>query len=310
MVTKDLQSVLASTGGSIFGYLTWYDCENAHITPKQLEQLFGKHGMTKNADGEFVDIPEDIKPKNAFQKACRKVLSEEGMTSDTRRLVVKLIVDGDAKIVYGVVDLPIDKVTDSIKPDFSDRVWLDKDKYTVHYDNGHQASKRIAALYNQFCGEYTTRDVSRMVVNTMNRLHVVSLRKSGTLYFIPVQHTKEMLALQGVINDIGQCNFQTLTLYSNDSNIATVEQSARTQINDKINAMKEDLAELMQSVKDGTIKGKTIENSWEVRMRRYKELKEKCNVIADALRIKADSLVGDLEDVGKAIKDELTAIAA
>ena len=44
MVTPDIQGALAS-GKETIGYLIWYDCRNARITPVDLRALFTKHGL-------------------------------------------------------------------------------------------------------------------------------------------------------------------------------------------------------------------------------------------------------------------------
>ena len=204
-----------------------------------------------------------------------------------------------------------DKIQEGIEPDFSDRVWFDKQNQTVHNDNKHPVSLKIGQIYNQYCGEYTTRDIARMVVGTLDRMKVVHMRRAGVLYFIPSRYTKDLEALQNVVNDIGSCNFQTLALYSGDgTNQKSVTENAKSQISDKIKNMKDDLAELKQSIDDGTIKGQTASNSIDVRYERYKELKEKCLVLADSLKIKAEILLGDLDEVGRSIKEDMLSAAA
>jgi len=294
----NIQAALASASHTI-GFLTRYDCRNASVTPSMLKTLFKKHGL----DDKY--FPDDIKEKNAFQKACRRAMAESGKTSDTRRSIVKLIVDGLDKIVYGVVDLDINESQESIEPDFSDKVWLDKDALTVNFDNGHPTSKLIRDIFNQLCGEYTTRDISRMIVKSLDQMASIPLRDAGVIYFIPVGYEKDLHALQAVVNDVGQCNMRVYALADGDGNASEIQTVAKNQINDKIAAMKADIAELKESIQSNTIKGKTIENSIEVRKLRFKELRERCQILADALRIKADSLTGELDEVSKLIKKDL-----
>lgn len=297
-MVPNLEEALAGSG-DIIGHLMWFDCENAHITPGQLKNLFNKYGLNEDY------LPEDIKFKNAFQKACRQVMTKTGQSSDTRKSVTKLIIDGMDKIVYGIVDLDVDQDKESINPDFSDRVWLDKGSCAVQWDHGHPASKMVKKIYDQLCGEYTSKDISRMVVRSMNKLAGISLRKAGVVYFVPVSHVNDLQALKSVVNSIGQCNMQTFAVGAGKGNKETVTEAAKNHINDKIQVMKNDIAELKQSIQDGTIKGKVMENSIDVRLRRYRELKEKCGILADALRVKSESLEGELESVGKLIKMDL-----
>ena len=297
-MTSELKNAL-SAGDSVIGFLTWYDCRNASITPTNLKALFDKHGLDEK------HFPDNIKPKHAFQKACRQAMVKESSSSDTRRSIVKLIVDGLNKIVYGIVDLDVDEQKEDIDPQFSDRVWLDKDNLSVGFDKGHPTAKRVKEIYDRLCGEYTTRDISRMIVRSVDRLCSISLRDGGVIYYVPVAFEKDLQALQNVVNDIGECNMRVYAIGSGGANTANIQDAAKSQIGDKVKQMKADIAELKQSITGNVIKGKTIQNSIEVRLRRFKELKERCQITADALKIKAELLEGDLSEVGELIKNEL-----
>ncbi|MGW8178771.1 MAG: DUF6744 family protein, partial [bacterium] len=289
-MTNDIQSALAS-GSRKIGFLTWYDCRNASVTPTKLKALFDKHSLDES------HFPDSIKPQNAFQKACRKAMAETSTSSDTRRSITKLIVDGLDKIIYGVVDLNVHEKAESIDPDFSDKVWLDKNTLSVGFDKGHDLSRNVKKIFDQLCGEYTTRDISRMIVKSLDHMASVSLRDAGVIYFVPVGFEKSLLALQGVVNDVGECNMRVFALGSSDGNSAGIEKAARSQIADKIEGMKEDIADLKESIESGTVKGKTVDNSIEVRRKRFNDLKMRCQVLADALKIKADTLEGNLSEV-------------
>lgn len=294
----NIKNALAS-GEYKIGSLIWYDCRNASITPQQLKTLFSKH----NLNTRF--FPQSIRPKNAFQKACRKAMAESGQSSDTRRSITKLIIDGSEKLVYGVVDLDVNESAQEIQPDFSDRVWFDKGSMSVGFDHGHETSRKIQQHFNTLCGEYTTRDISRMVTKTLEKLCSVSLRDAGVIYFVPVAFEDDLQALQAVVNDVGQCNMRVFALASNDGNVGGIKEAARSQINDKIDKLKKDIAHLKSSMEVGSIKGASLTNSIDVRMKRFTELKEQCSILADALHVKADSLLGDLDKVGDLIKNEL-----
>lgn len=303
MIKSEITDALSS-GNRIIGYLTWYDCRNTSISPVNLKALFNKHGLD---DSYF---PEDIKPKAAFQRACRKAITHTGTASDNRRSVVKLIVDGMNKIVYGVVDLDVNLGTEAIDPDFNDRVWLDKDNLSVSYDHGHPTSKEISKIYTQLCGEYDTRCISRMIVKSVERMCSVSLRDAGVIYFVPTAFDKDLHALQNVVNEVGQCNMRVYAIGDNNGNVSNIGNAAKSQINDRIKQMKDEIADLKSSIDSGTLKGKNIANSVEVRIRRFKELKDKCGILADALKMKAESLEGDLDEVAALIKNELIEFAA
>ena len=294
----DIKNAL-SAGKNKIGSLTWYDCRNAHITPAQLAQLFSKF----NLDEKY--MPDTIKPKHAFQKACRQAMKDDSPTSDTRRSITRIIVDGSEKIIYGVVDLDVNQTTESINPDFSDSVWLNKQALTVEYEHGHRTSLRVKKIYDQLCGEYTTRDISRMIVKSVEKMAAVSLRDGGVVYFIPNAYDSDLQALQSVVNSLGQCNMRLFTIGSDDNNSDGIVKEAKSQINNKIKAMMEDIGSLKESIENKTIQGKTIENSIKVRLSRFRELKDKCSVLADALKIKAETLEGELDKVGKLIKTDL-----
>lgn len=302
-MTNDIQTALAS-GSRKIGFLTWYDCRNASVTPTMLKALFDKHSLDES------HFPDTIKPKNAFQKACRKAMVETSTSSDTRRSITKLIVDGLDKIIYGVVDLNVHEKAESIDPDFSDKVWLDKNTLSVGFDKGHNLSLHVKQIYDQLCGEYTTRDISRMIVKSLDRMASVSLRDAGVIYFVPAGFEKSLLALQGVVNDVGECNMRVYALGSGDGNSTGIEKAAKSQITDKIDAMKGDITDLKESIESGTVKGKTVDNSIEVRRKRFNELKMRCRVLADALKIKADVLEGNLSEVEDLINKELEAFVS
>lgn len=303
MAPENVKKAMAS-GSNIIGHLVWYDCENANITPSHLKRLFDKHGLDQD---RF--FPDRIKPKNAFQKACRKAMVDSSTTSDTRRSIVKLITDASEKLIYGVVDLDVDENDKSIDPSFSDRVWFNKGSLDVEFDKGHTTSKNIKRIYDQLIGEYTTRDISRMIVRGMDKMCSVSLRRAGVVYFVPARFEQDLQALQAVVNEIGDNHFQTFALGSDEGNAQGVHQAAKSQINGKIEAMKKDIAELKHSMESGTLKGKSAENSVAVRLRRFQELKERCEILADALHVKADTLTGNLAEVATMIKRELTEAA-
>lgn len=299
----NIKDALAS-GSHKLGCLTWYDSRDVNVTPTRLKMLFDKHGLDTR------HFPQDIKPKNAFQKSVRKAIADVSKSNDDRRCIAKLIVDGESKLVYGVVDLNVHELSESIDPDFSDKVWLDKNSFSVSYEHGHELSKKVKNLFDQLCGEYTTRDVSRMIVKTMDRLCSVPLRDAGVIYFVPVEFDKELRALQNVVNDLGNCNMRVYTIGTHDGNVEGIEKAAKSQIQDKISKLKDEIEDLKISISDGTVKGKTIENSVEVRRRKFNELKMRCLILSDTLRIKADSLEGDLGEIDKMIAQELETLIA
>ena len=312
-MVKEVSKALAS-GNNVIGFLVWYDCENAHVTPTSLNNLFVKHSMPQDSKGKFLDLPEAIKPKNAFQKACRLAMAKDDSSNTTRTTRTKLIVDGMGKIVYGVVDMDVNERSESIEPDFSDRVWMDKGNNTVQYDKGHPTSKKVKLIFDTLCGEYTTRDISRMIVDAMDRMAALSLRKAGVVYFVPVANEKQLIALQGVVNDIGQCNMQIFALGDDSvggkfANKSGVTAAAKSHVNSKIEEMKADIASLKDSMVEGTLKGQSAKNSIDVRMARFHELKSKCQILADALKMKAEDLEGDLNSVETLIHEELEAAA-
>jgi hypothetical protein len=294
MTSQSFKDAISS--GRKIGDLCWYDCENVHITPAELVNLFDQHGLNHKY------LPDTIKPKSAFQKACRQAMAKDS-SSDNRPSVVKMIVDEIDKIVYGVVDLDVQEQTESIDPEFSDSVWLNKDKLTVHYKKGHPMSLKIEKIFNRLCGEYITRDISRMIVRAMDKMHCVSLRDAGVVYFIPLTVSDELKSLQAVVNSIGNCNMRVFEI--GDGNAQSVVGEAKSQINNKIKAMQEDIHDLKLSIEEGGLKGKSAENSIAVRWQRYNDLKEKCMILSDALRVKADILMGDLQSVASLIKSEL-----
>jgi len=302
MVPTNLQEALAA-GDKVIGYLTWFDCENAKITPTDLKALFTQYGL----DDKY--LPQSIKPKNAFQKACRKAQTKNG-ASDDRRSVVKLIVDGMEKTIYGVVDLNVHQKQETISPDFSDKVWFEKSGWAVNYENGHPTCKAIKQLYTQLCGEYTTRDISRMIVRAVDKLCSVQLRKAGIVYFVPAQMTNTLQALQSVVNSIGSCDMKVFAIGNGHGNSLGVEKEARHQINDKIAAIKAEISDLRESIESGTLKGQSAENSLQVRVRRLRELKERCGILSDALKMKAEGLMEEIENVSGLVKKELLSVAA
>jgi hypothetical protein len=298
---SDIKDALSS--GNTIGYLTWYDCRSAHVTPTTLKTLFDKHKL------DIKHFPDNIKPKHAFQKACRQAQASTSQSSDTRRSVTKIIVDGMSKLVYGVVDLDVNEKIESINPSFSDRVWFDKDNLSVSYDKGHKVSKEIKLIYDKLCGEYTTRDIARMIVRAMDRMCAISLRDAGVIYFIPVAFDKDLHALQNVVNGIGQCNMRVYTIGDGNGNSSGIADAAKSQVQDRVKQMKEKISSIKLSIKEGKIKGKSLENSIEVKVRDFKELKNRCKILADALKIKAEDLEGELDEVSKLIKNELMEIA-
>ncbi|KKN03895.1 hypothetical protein LCGC14_1103260 [marine sediment metagenome] len=221
------------------------------------------------------------------------------------KLYIEFDLDGVNKLIYGVVDLDVNEKIESIEPVFSDRVWFDKDTLSVSYEKGHDVSREVKLIYDKLCGEYTTRDIARMIVRSMDRMYSISLRDAGVIYFVPVTFDKDLHALQGVVNDIGQCNMRVYTIGDGNSNSSGIVDAAKSQVADRVKQMKNKINNLKHSVKDGKIKGKSLDNSIEIRVRDFKDLKNKCQILADALKIKAENLEGELDEVGKLIKDEL-----
>ena len=297
IMTEQVKNALAT--GTKIGFLVWYDCRNASITPTRLKNLFD------NYDLDECYFPDNIKPKNAFQKACRKAMADTSSTSDTRRSISRLIADGIDKIIYGVVDLNVHESDESIDPNFSDKVWLNKDNLSVEFDNGHALSVNVKNIYNKLCGEYTTRDISRMIVKTLDQLASVSLRDAGVIYFVPAGCETQLFALRDVVNSVGDCNMRVFTLGSGDGNISGIETAAKSQIADKIETMKNDIENLRESIEDGSVKGKTIENSIIVRKQRLNSMKSRCRMLATALKIKAEDLEGNLSEVEDLLNKQL-----
>lgn len=299
----NLEKALSS--GRKIGSLVWYDCRDVSITPQDLKAKFQQYGLDE------AYLPDRIKPKNAFQKACRLSMAKSANTedgsvaSDNRRAICKLIVDGIDKLVYGIVDLNVNESTQVIDPDFSDRVWYDKNTYSVSYDNGHPLAKQIKAAYDHLCGEYITRDISRMIVRAVDKMCAVSLRDSGVVYFVPMAFDQHLQALQDVVNNLGTCDMRVYALGDADGNSHNIEKAARSQIGSKVQELKDQIADLKFSMDQGHIKGQSVSNGIEVRIRKFRELKERCQIFSDALRIKADTLTDELTEVQSMLKREL-----
>ena len=237
--------------GQEIGSFVWYDVEGCSIRYDDLVTVFDEEGL----DHKYLP-PSKIRPENALKKVKAKI---NGRRKSLNVIIEEIEVDKDF-VTYGVVDPALDTSHKEINFTHMVTIELDINNNALSVTNkiGNDDSVKIGNttikdlkvlivdMFNDFSGNLISRDITRMVVRALKKMYVVSLRRGGGSYYVPISYKDDLDALRRVFNRISQSRMEILTLTNKNGNVDTISNAAKSQDALKFNV--EDLLEEISNV--------------------------------------------------------------
>lgn len=229
-VQKVAEELTATYDSSLFlGRLCWYSVDDSVVISRdEFNQRI------KDAGIEFAALPP-VRPVDVFKRGCtdsqrkkyvptpqeqtdlmlpagcvlnhmfRRVGSEK---NQVWRVLVRETVDSHGKEL-GYEEIA-KLVFDLKNANFSTR-WVTNQVLPVEKEIIHDVSE----YYSEWATRATTYSIREFIRKNLEwHLHSVKVRPSGGVYFVQEQYSDTLIALEGVVNDIGAA-FHTLPLLDN-----------------------------------------------------------------------------------------------
>lgn len=263
-ISKELQSTYDSS--MFLGRLCWYSVDDSvNITRDDFNQKI------KDAGIEFAELPP-IRPVDVFKRGCtdsqrkkyvpdiqeridlmlpdgcylnhmfRRVGSEKGQVW---RVLVRETVDAQGKEL-GYEEVA--KLVYDLKNSSFQTRWVVGSPLPIEKDIIHA----VSSYYAEWAFRATTYSIREFIRKNLEwHLHSIKVRPSGGVYFVQEQYSDTLMALEGVINDVG-ATFHSLPLPDNSKQREMVRAAFEEESVSDINAMMEEMTQVLKGDKSIT----------------------------------------------------------
>lgn len=205
-----LQKMLAVEGGALkkdmlAGTITFSTVPDRPVSATKLLRLAQSEGLDTNR------IPREQSTTHAFQRAVRSVETRRRNGANTDAEVkVDEVADNPTECVYQVTRLLRDREDRVIEFPPGMRVVFAKDTETIsfdpfraeHYDAVKHLTNDIQHAYDEGANKVTGYKVRELLRGFMQDFHATPLRRTGSVYFVPIEAADTLEALARVLDKL------------------------------------------------------------------------------------------------------------
>ncbi len=314
---------------SILGYMTWWKlagievavpeaikaCEKVGIPKQHAPNIEARGGMTKALEalglraspqsGKRKQIDPTTTAKKGKKTKARAPVAVEPET----RLFYDRLVDNDERIVMSISERLVENHGGQPVARYVER-------QSVTYV---RADKRIECAtsfmrddiereYRKWIGTYRSDDIATIITNTLRAVQAVRIEDG--LYFLPRQSAEWASRLKALCRELGG-KLRSLPISDvQDAEAVTEDEGdirdlTGTALKDELAALITDLDGVRRNLADGV---EVRESTFESRLERFEELREKARLYSDLLAIETREIEDKLdilsEGVSKMISGE------
>ena len=274
---------LPKPSAPILGHICWWRLKNVSISRKALEDLFNLHGLDKRF------LPPVVSGKKAFTRALKEIQKSK---------LVRKIKESEQEIIYGVVSEHVKPDELDIDYEVMDVIILDKVNELIRLKLHRLDYDWFKNNFSYFKSIHTADDIRSMIVNVLDALNAVLVRKHGGVYFVPKTSTDGLDKLANVINSIGSSEFYSLGIVDVEKTKKTAISLFKAEMEEELEKQGEKLAELVAKEK---VRVSTLKHALDD----YKKAKEKISMFTRILEFQAEDMKNKIEKMEAKVKEKL-----
>lgn len=277
------------------GDFVWWSLSRVQYPWADLQDQFRQNGLQENW------LPQEPNPKSAYLGAVRCV-KERGLGDEIgSKVLVRKILENSEKIIHGVVLETPDERAETLSYATENKITFFKDPSTrliMEAEIHDRIFQKIQSEYAWRCYCVDAVDVSRMLVNIIESLSGVTVRKKGGVYFVPRMYASIVQNLISIVSTMGNsCVFAVP--------VVDAESVRKTMFRVFKDEMISDLHEAKQELHEAMAAGKKIDLN--VRLERYKTARDKAKMYEDLLKITAEDVHGLISAMEQDVRAALMA---
>jgi hypothetical protein len=315
---------------AILGYMTWWKlagievavpeaikaCEKVGIPKQHAPNIEARGGMTKALEALGLRASpqsgkrKQIDPTTTAAKKGKKAKTQAQLAVEPEtRLFYDRLVDNDERIVMSISERLVENHAGQPVARYVER-------QSVTYV---RADKRIECAtsfmrddiereYRKWIGTYRSDDIATIITNTLRAVQAVRIEDG--LYFLPRQSAEWASRLKALCRELGG-KLRSLPISDvQDAEAVTEDEGdirdlTGTALKDELAALITDLDGVRRNLADGV---EVRESTFESRLERFEELREKARLYSDLLAIETREIEDKLdilsEGVSKMISGE------
>jgi hypothetical protein len=268
-------------GFPILGWLVNWSSRNLSIPRADLIKAL-------NAARIPGEIAREVLPKNAAIRAVRE--AAKGKDTFHRK-----VADQEDRTSLVIAETEVDG---NLDPKFSmaTKTIFDKSSRSIKVEG--KQKDHIEQLFEQKKQVYSSDQFRSIILRYVKSYcSGITYLETGNIYFVPVFRKQELEKLQMLFKSIGSGAYLVCKEEINTKKVRSVMWDITVnEVEHKVRKMREDLEELPPEAK---------EQSLELRLRKYDELKTKVEMFESVLQGKADKLKSELGKLTKAVKERV-----
>ena len=155
-------------GMPILGHLVWWDCEGVEISAERFKELWTAASLP-------LGLCMEVRNRSALLKAIKEL--EKGK-------LIRRIIDDESQLVYIIVREDVDREKRDV--DFAKENSIIFDKYTKELTFRVKGSipDQIRKSFQKYEGQYTSREVRKVMTRTIKHYGGITVRRAGGMYFV------------------------------------------------------------------------------------------------------------------------------
>lgn len=307
----------AEQGAKVLGYLVWWDAEGAEVRMADAVKAVESVGLPKTvcpgieARGGLRKALEALglraspqsgkRAEKGGKKGGKKKDEEDDADEPEARLFYDRLVDDSERIVMAIQERVVEDA-DGRHP-----VARYVERQTITY---RRSSKTIACSssfmrddiatnFEKYCETYRANEVRTIVQNVLDN-HAQSVRVRDGLYFVPGQLVEWVEKLRDLASRLPRVKVTKVSILD----VAGGEREdmrdlAGAAIKGELSALAADLERLQAAQADGTV-GR--DSTYEARLARFSELREKARVYQDLLAIETTDIESGLAELTEKVE--------
>lgn len=210
-VPKNMIAV-SKDGDHVMGFYAMFTVPDRFVSASKLNRAWASEGLPMGL------VPTNRKAVDTFKNACRSVETRRHGAGRTVEVKVDQVTETYDDCVYQVTHMVRDKTQRQIDHPKALKVTFDKHAQTIAYEmlsskyasQLHEIQEAITANYDANTSKVPGSKVRAAIRGLMDHLHATNVRrKSGGVYFVPVQGRDDLDGLTRVLD----------FLYSDDAEV-------------------------------------------------------------------------------------------
>lgn len=287
---KETVATQNAAGSPILGYLFFYYLPQCLVHRENLRKTLKSVGL-----GEKY-MPPEIRPVDAFRRATRHVEKKNFPAQEEGVFFNYLVRDAGHDrhtVVRRIVREKVDSRGKRLEYNPEEAVLtLDRDSGEMIFQTkpgsvAESMCREAQERYEAYCNEHDDRAIRNMIYNLMVGMNPLTVKHSGSVYFIPQTHQETLQKLVNFINFIKPPESEGTTFELIDK--TEVRDIVREKLRQQIKAAMNNLAEVLKSEeRDKSVVNLALEDAKQARndFKAYQELlNEQLTDIGEMVRL-------------------------